>query len=97
MEFALAELDKTYLYSPIDGVMGSRDAEIGEFINTNIKVASLYDTRTVIAEMGIIEKDISRIALGQKAKVNVDTYPGVTFEGKIENIAPIIAGTAGDR
>lgn len=92
VEFALAELDKTYLYSPIDSVMGTRDVEVGEFVTSNVKVASLYDTSTVIAEMGVIEKDINRIALGQKAKVTVDTYPGVEFEGEIENIAPIIEG-----
>jgi len=92
VEFALAELDKTYLYSPIDGVLGTRDVEVGEFVNSNVKVASIYDTSTVLAEMGVIEKDISRIALGQRAKVSVDTYPGVDFSGKIENIAPIIEG-----
>lgn len=92
VEFALAELDKTYLYSPINAVMGTRDVEIGEFVNSNVKAASVYDVSTVIAEVGIIEKDISRMALGQKAKVNVDTYPGVDFEGKIDSIAPIIEG-----
>jgi RND family efflux transporter MFP subunit len=92
VEFALAELDKTYLYSPVDGVMGTRDVEVGEFVTSNVKIASIYDTATVIAEMGVIEKDISRIALGQKVKINVDTYPGVDFEGKIENIAPILEG-----
>jgi len=92
VEFALSELDKTYRYSPINGVMGTRDVEVGEFVTSNIKVASLYDTSTVIAEMGVIEKDINRVALGQKAKVTVDTYPGVEFEGQIENIAPIVEG-----
>jgi RND family efflux transporter MFP subunit len=92
VEFALAELDKTYLYSPVDGVMGTRDVEIGEFVNSNVKIATLYDTSTVVVEMGVIEKDINRVALGQQAKVSVDTYPGVEFEGKIENIAPIIEG-----
>jgi RND family efflux transporter MFP subunit len=92
VEFALAELDKTYRYSPINGVMGTRDVEIGEFVTSNIKIASLYDTATVIAEMGVIERDINRVALGQRAKVTVDTYPGVEFEGQIENIAPIIQG-----
>lgn len=92
VEFALSELDKTYLYSPVDGVMGTRDVEVGEFVNTNIKIASLYDVSIVIAEMGVIEKDINRVALGQKARINVDTYPGVDFEGKIDNVAPIIEG-----
>ena len=79
-------------FSPINAVMGTRDVEIGEFVNSNVKAASVYDVSTVIAEVGIIEKDISRMALGQKAKVNVDTYPGVDFEGKIDSIAPIIEG-----
>ncbi len=92
VEFALAELDKTYLYSPIDSVMGTRDVEIGEFVTFNVRVASLYETSTVIAEMGVIEKDINRVALGQNAKITVDTYPGVEFEGEIETIAPIIEG-----
>jgi RND family efflux transporter MFP subunit len=92
VEFALAELDKTYLYSPIDSVMGTRNVEVGEFVTSNVKIASLYETSTVIAEIGVIEKDINRIALGQKATITVDTYPGVEFEGQIENIAPIIEG-----
>jgi RND family efflux transporter MFP subunit len=92
VEFALSELDKTYRYSPINGVMATRDIEVGEFVTSNIRVASIYDTSTVIAEIGIIEKDINRVALGQKAKITVDTYPGVEFEGQIENIAPIIEG-----
>ena len=92
VEFALSELDKTYRYSPINGVMGTRDVEVGEFVTSNIKIASLYDTSTVVAEMGVIEKDINRVALGQKARITVDTYPGVEFEGQIENIAPIVEG-----
>lgn len=92
VEFALSELDKTYLYSPMDSVLGTKDVEVGEFVNTNIKIATLYDTETVVAEMGVIEKDISRVALGQGAKVSVDTYQGVDFEGKIESVAPIIKG-----
>jgi membrane fusion protein, multidrug efflux system len=92
VEFALSELDKTYRYSPINGVMGTRDIEVGEFVTSNIKIASLFDTSTVIAETGIIEKDINRVALGQKAKITVDTYPGVEFEGQIESVSPIVEG-----
>jgi len=92
VEFALAELDKTYLYSPVNGVMGTRDVEAGEFVNSNVKVASIYDISYVVVEFGVIEKDVNRIALGQEAKINVDTYPGVDFKGNVDNIAPIIEG-----
>ena len=92
VEFSLAKLDKTYLYSSLDGVMGTRDAEVGEYVTNNIKIATLYDTATVVTDVGIIEKDIGRIALGQNAKISVEAYPGVDFTGKIENISPIISG-----
>ena len=92
VEFSLSELDKTYLYSPVDGVMGTRDAEVGEFVTSNVKIASIYDVSYVIVKFGVIEKDINRIALGQEAKVNVDTYPGVDFVGSVDNVSPIIEG-----
>lgn len=92
VEFSLSELDKTYLYSPIDGVIGTRDAEIGEFVTSNVKVASIYDVFYVIVEFGVIERDVNRIALGQEAKASVDTYPGVDFLGNVDNVAPIIEG-----
>ncbi|MBN1405075.1 MAG: efflux RND transporter periplasmic adaptor subunit [Candidatus Omnitrophica bacterium] len=92
VDFALSELDKTYLYSPVSGVMGTRDAETGEFVTSNVKIASLYDVSYVIAEFGIIEKDINKIALGQNVKLNVDTYPNIDFAGAIDNVAPIIEG-----
>ncbi len=92
VEFSLSELDKTYLYSPVDGVMGTRDAEVGEFVTSNVKIASIYDVSYVIVEFGVIEKDVNRIALGQEAKANVDTYPGVDFVGSVDNVSPIIEG-----
>lgn len=92
VEFSLAELDKTYLYSPTDGVMGTRDAEIGEFVTSNVRIASIYNISHVLVEFGIIEKDVNRIALGQEAKANVDTYPGVDFVGNVDNVSPIIEG-----
>ena len=92
VEFSLSELDKTYLYSPTDGVMGTRDAEVGEFVTSNVRIASIYDISYVIVEFGVIERDVNRIALGQESKVNVDTYPGVDFTGNVDNVAPIIEG-----
>ncbi len=92
VEFSLSELDKTYLYSPVNAVLGTRDAEVGEFITSNVRIASIYDISYIIAEFGIIEKDIKKIALGQQVKINVDTYPGIDFIGNVDNISPIIEG-----
>ncbi|MBU1061745.1 MAG: efflux RND transporter periplasmic adaptor subunit [Candidatus Omnitrophica bacterium] len=89
---AETELKKTDLYAPRDGVLGSRDAEEGEFVTPNDKVATLYDTMEVFVELGIVERDINKIALDQDVTVTVDAYPAQVFKGKVDNIFPIIEG-----
>lgn len=92
VKLAESELAKTELRSPRSGIMGSRDVEIGEFITPNDKVASLIVTDEVYVEVGIIERDINKIKLGQKAQVNVDAYPGKDFIGEVDNISPLVEG-----
>jgi len=75
LKSAELELEKTDLYAPRDGVLGSRDVEVGEFVTQQDKAATLYDTTDVFVELGIVEKDIDKIALGQDVAVTVDAYP----------------------
>ncbi|MEE9316559.1 MAG: efflux RND transporter periplasmic adaptor subunit [bacterium] len=89
---ASSEFEKTYLRAVRDGIIGDKNVEVGEFITPNVKVATLVSLETVVVELGIIEKEIDRIFLGQKVTVNVDTYPGIDFIGIVSNISPLIAG-----
>lgn len=92
VELAEEELNKAYLFAPKDGVVGLRDAELGEFVTPQAKIASLMDIESVFVELGIVERDINKVKLGQRCEVLVDTYPGKIFLGKIENIQPMIEG-----
>jgi len=89
---ASSEFEKTYLRAPKDGIIGDKNVEVGEFITPNVKVATLVNLENVVAELGIIEKEIDRVFLGQNVTVNVDTYPGIDFVGMVSNISPLIAG-----
>ncbi len=89
---AESEYKKTDLYAPRDGVLGSRDAEVGEFVTPHDKIAMLYEIMEVFVELGIVEKDIDKIALGQNVVVAVDAHTGMSFEGTIDNVFPIIEG-----
>ncbi len=89
---ASSEFEKTYLRAPKDGIIGDKNVEVGEFITPNVKVATLVNLENVVAELGIIEKEIDRVFLGQNVTVNVDTYPGIDFTGTVSNISPLIAG-----
>ena len=86
------DLEKTYLYAPRDGMLGSRDGEVGEYVTPNDRVATLIDSLDVFVEVGIIEKDVGRARVGESAKVFVDTYPEKGFDGIIDNVSPVIEG-----
>ncbi|MFA5099944.1 MAG: efflux RND transporter periplasmic adaptor subunit, partial [Candidatus Omnitrophota bacterium] len=91
-ELASNELRKTFLYASKDGVMGVRDAEEGEFVTPQDKVATIYEITDVYVEVGVVERDIEKIKLGQKASIFVDAYPAVNFQGTVAYIFPIVEG-----
>lgn len=91
-KLAESELEKTNLYAPINGVLGPREAEEGEFVTPQDKVVSLLEIENVLIEVGIVERDINKIKLGQLAKTFVDAYPDMIFEGEVDNIYPIVEG-----
>jgi membrane fusion protein (multidrug efflux system) len=92
LESAKLELEKTYLKSPINGVMESKDVEAGEYVTSSVQIATLGEITEVYMEMGVIEKDIEKIVLGQKVTLKVDTYPEQEFTGEVDNIFPAIEG-----
>lgn len=91
-ELAENELNKTFMHATKDGVMGPRDAEEGEFVTPQDKVGSLLEVSEVFVEVGVVERDINKIKLGQTAKVYVDAYPNVNFEGVVDKIFPVVEG-----
>lgn len=91
-DYAQSELDKTVLRASQDGILGDKGVEVGEFITPQKKVGTLVSLKTVLVRIGIIEKEIDKVFPGQKVLTIVDTYPGVEFQGKVENISPLVQG-----
>ncbi len=91
-ESARSDLDKTHIYSVTAGMLGSRVMDVGSYVGQNDKVGIFVCLDKVYAEFNIIEKDVPKIALGQKAEVYADAYPGKSFNGVIDRISPIIEG-----
>ena len=92
LDSARAELDKTVLYASQDGVIGVKEVEASEFVTPTDRVCTLIDIHEVHIDVGIIERDINKIALGQGASVTVDAYPTTEFWGVIDNIFPVVEG-----
>ncbi len=89
-----AMLEKSNLYAPSSGMLGKLNIEEGENISQNTLVGEHVNTEFVYVEVGIVERDVSKVSLGQKAKVFIDAYPDKNFEGVLENVSGVISGSS---
>jgi len=90
------QLSYTTITSPIDGVVLSRDVQVGDAVSsilvlgsTSTLVMTLGDTHEVYVKGKVDESDIGKVYLGQAARIKVQSFPDRTFYGKVTKIAPL--------
>jgi multidrug efflux system membrane fusion protein len=86
-----AIISQKLVRAPFDGVLGVRHVEVGQFLTAGTQIVSLTDLSRLFANFTVTEKDSGKLAVGQVVRVEVDAYPGKTFDGKITTIEPQIA------
>src|SRR5208282_1480936 len=80
-------LGYTVLRAPFDGVILTRQAEIGEVMLPSAPVVTLADLDHVWLRAYVNETDLGKVRFGQPASVTTDTYPGKEYSGRISAIA----------
>jgi len=75
-------------------LVGERYVDEGAMLAANNPIISIFDIRTVIAAIHVIEQDYSKIQLGMVADFSTDAYPGKTFIGKVVRMAPLLKETS---
>ena len=90
------QLSYTTLTSPIDGVVLSRDVEMGDAVSsilvlgsTATQVMTLGDTTQVYVDGKVDEADIGNVYLGQAARIRVESFQSEVFRGRVTKIAPL--------
>lgn len=91
---AESELKKAEIRAPVDGVVGVIHMDPGEYYNAQNapKVITLVDIDQVHVEVGVIERDISKVAMGLPARLWADVAEGEEFLGTVVNLLPVIEG-----
>ena len=84
------KFEKAPVESPLTGIIGRVYVDIGENVTTQTPIALVVDMRRVEIDLDIPEKYYAKIALDQKAKVKVDTYPDEEFSGRVTKISPVV-------
>lgn len=93
-----AQISKTVIVSPIKGVVTKQEAKVGEIIAANTTVVSVISGAQFEIEANVPEADITKIEVGDIAKVTLDAYGSdILFEVAVVTIDPaeiIIDGVA---
>ena len=77
----------TTLTAPFDGVVTTRQAELGEVVVPGTPVITIADLDHVWLRAYLNETDLARVRLGQEVAVTADSYPGKRYRGRLSFIA----------
>ena len=90
------QLSYTDIESPIDGIVLSRDVEVGDAVSSILVLGSsatlvmtIGDTSQVYVKGKVDEADIGRVYLGQPSRIKVESFKDKTFNGKVTKISPM--------
>ena len=90
------QLSYTDIISPLDGIVLSRDVQMGDAVSSILVLGSsatlvmtLGDTSEVYVKGKVDESDIGKVYLGQPARIKVESFKDKTFTGKVTKISPM--------
>ncbi|MBQ3933854.1 MAG: efflux RND transporter periplasmic adaptor subunit, partial [Elusimicrobiaceae bacterium] len=90
LDKAKIDLSYTNVVSPVDGIVISKEVELGQTVAASYQTPTLFlvaeDLTKMQIEVNISEADISKIKEGQRVDFNIDAYPTTTFVGKVSQV-----------
>jgi RND family efflux transporter MFP subunit len=76
------------IYSPVSGYITERNALPNLYVEPSTRLYTVADLSRVWVNAQIFQEDIGRLKPGDAVAITVDSYPGRTFTGQIEEILP---------
>jgi HlyD family secretion protein len=90
VEQAQLDLDHTRILSPTDGVVLSRDVDVGQTVAASVQAPLLFeiaqDLSRMLVDANIDESDVAKIRVGEQATFTVDALPNVTFHAVVGQV-----------
>jgi HlyD family secretion protein len=96
LERAEEEFRNSTILAPMDGLILSRNVEVGDAVSSILVLGSsatlvmtVGDTHEVFVKGKVDESDIGKVYLGQTARIKVESFKDKTFDGKVTKISPM--------
>ncbi len=95
-QLGLAQRTLSYalVFSPIDGYVAERTADLGEYVSPTAKVATIVRINPLRVRIDIPEQAIPEVSVGQSVSVTTSAWPDRNFSGRIARISPNVTPTS---
>jgi membrane fusion protein (multidrug efflux system) len=80
------QLSRTRVLSPLDGIVLLKKAEVGEWLERGQPLLVLENPQDLWVVTNIRESEIADVKVGSKARIWVDAYPELRFEGEVASV-----------
>jgi len=87
---ARTQLNDATVTAPIAGIIGNKYYQAGDMAMPTLPLVSIVKMERVKITFDATEEDLGKLAIGQNAVVRVKSYPGLSFEGEVIKISPVL-------
>jgi membrane fusion protein (multidrug efflux system) len=88
LDLALQDQGNTLVRAPIDGIVGDRQVERGDYVQPGTRLLSVVPTDAMYVVANFKETQVSRMVIGQRVQVDVDALPGEHLRGRVMSFSP---------
>jgi membrane fusion protein, multidrug efflux system len=86
----LSFITKKQIRAPFDGMLGIRQVNVGQMINSGQQVVQLTALERVYVDFALPQQNLPQLAAGYEARVHADSLPGREFKGKVTAINSMV-------
>jgi membrane fusion protein (multidrug efflux system) len=88
LDLAEIALGYTRITAPVSGEVSERGVQAGQYVHAGTQVIAIVPLNNVWVIANYLETQLTHVAIGQKAEIRVDTFPGVVVRARVDSIAP---------
>ncbi|RBJ81246.1 HlyD family secretion protein [Pseudomonas sp. MWU12-2534b] len=88
LELAQQDLRHATVYAPMDGTVGNRQVQVGDYVQPGSRLLTLVPLHELYVLANFKETQTQHMYPGQSTRIKIDALPGVSLVGTVESLAP---------
>lgn len=85
-----AAIDRKTIRAPFSGVLGIRQANLGQYLAAGNPIVSLQSLNPIYVNFSVPQQDMPHVKIGQAVRVTADDLTGMTFTGRVNALDSVV-------